>query len=165
MPLAIKLSDDLMTRLGATNEADVMAKLDSLIGGEVALRTRAEKAELAAVADAATIQKQGTDFAALSARVDALERITQPSADTVAATSRAEASKVVMEALGKAGIRPLAAAPANPDGSEADETPPTFAEIVALKVAAGTSKADAIKQAVSENPEAYAAWRKSGLSL
>lgn len=97
--------------------------------------------------------KLGEATKGFDAKITAIEgKLTE-----TASTAKAEASKVVSEAIAKTGLQ----APLGGGSSDGDASAKAFPDIVKAK-AEKMPKAEAVTAAIKENPQAYEAWRKAG---
>ena len=153
--LSVKIPESLAARVGASG-ADFAVKL--------AAHLDAASAKLMSAEDAATVSANAnTGFAA---RLEAVEaKLAAKPADVNRDELLTEARKVAKEEASASLSAILAkggGAPLNAGEKQAEAKQPDFKALVASKIAAGKSKADAISDTMTESPALYAAWKAAG---
>lgn len=155
----IKLSDELLAKLGAT-PADFANKLTALLAS-----SEADKAALSAAknenetATATANAELLTRLSTIEANVAALQKAPAFDKAALLAEAEAKASATASAILAKSGGAPINP---NPPAPEADGKPAQFAALVKSKTDGGKTKAIALTEAVKEAPDLYAAWREAG---
>lgn len=160
----IKLSDELLAKLGAT-PADFADKLTALLASSDADKAALSQAQASATATATASAELLTRLAAVEANVAALQKAPGLDREEIIKAAEAKASATASAILAKGGGAPLPTASTAANDAAANGATDEVAQFRALlkaKQDAGKSKAAALAEAVKEKPALYAAYRAAG---
>jgi hypothetical protein len=163
--MLVKMTDDLIATLGATDPKDCAVKISALIKDHETLtksmseQTTNFEARIKAIEDGLlTLQTSlpGNISGAVTSGMTAWA-----TSDAGKRLIGAEASRITAEALAAVGTTPAKPTPAPTEEPKAK----SFAELVQDNMAAGKSKMEAITAAMTAHPKAYAEYLKTGGQL